>query len=219
VTKIPAEAAAAGVLLYRRLNGGAAMNYKKWLAVAGCALSMNAMAAGIPGLRGGDHLGLTVPKLDEAVAFFTDVIGCVPVFKLGPFKADNDWMQVHLNVNPRAEIPQIQTMRCGHGLNLEIFQYTSPDQNTTGPKNSDIGGHHLAFYVDDMAKAVEHLKKHNVKMQGEPTVMKDGPSAGETWMYFLAPWGMQLELVSYPKGKAYEKGAKTKLWSAKNPGK
>ncbi|MEQ1881117.1 MAG: VOC family protein, partial [Burkholderiales bacterium] len=135
------------------------------------------------------------------------MIGCVPVFKLGPFKADNDWMQVHLNVNPRAEIPQIQTMRCGHGLNLEIFQYTSPDQNATGPKNSDIGGHHLAFYVDDMAKAVEHLKKHNVKMQGEPTVMKDGPSAGEAWMYFLAPWGMQLELVSYPKGRQDSTGA------------
>ena len=49
--------------------------------------------------------------------------------------------------------------------------------------------------------------------------MKDGPSAGETWMYFLAPWGMQLELVSYPKGKAYEKTSKTRLWSAKKPAK
>jgi catechol 2,3-dioxygenase-like lactoylglutathione lyase family enzyme len=178
-----------------------------------------AAAGGLPGLRGGDHLGITVPKLDDAVRFFVDVIGCEAFYKLGPFKADNDWMQVHLNVNPRAEIPQIRVVRCGHGINLEIFEYTAPDQNRALPRNSDIGGHHLAFYVDDMAKAVAHLRKHNVKMLGDPTVMKDGPSAGETWMYFLAPWGMQLELVSYPKGKAYEKDYKSRLWSARNPGR
>lgn len=195
------------------------MKICKLLGAGVLCISISAAAAGLPGLRGGDHLGITVPRLDEAVNFFVDVIGCEAFYKLGPFKADNDWMQVHLNVNARAEIPQIRVVRCGHGINLEIFQYTSPDQNTTLPKNSDIGGHHLAFYVDDMAKAVAHLKKHNVKMQGEPTVMKDGPSAGETWMYFLAPWGMQLELVSYPKGKAYEKDYKTRLWSAAKPAK
>ena len=31
-----------------------------------------------------------------------------------------------------------------------------------------------------------------------------GPSAGQTWVYFLSPWGMQLELLSYPQGKGYE---------------
>ncbi len=32
-------------------------------------------------------------------------------------------------------------------------------------------------------------------------------SAGQRWRYFLAPWGMQFELVSYPGGKAYERDA------------
>ena len=40
---------------------------------------------------------------------------------------------------------------------------------------------------------------------GEPTCMTEGPTAGESWVYFLAPWGMQLELVSYPQGKAYSR--------------
>lgn len=195
------------------------MKLKSLLAIAVCAVPMQVLAGGLPGMRGADHLGFTVPKLDDAVKFFTDVIGCEPFYKLGPFKADNDWMEMHLNVNPRAEIPQIRTMRCGSGLNLEIFEYTAPEQNRNLPRNSDIGGHHLAFYVDDMAKAVEHLKKHGVKMLGEPTTMTQGPSAGETWLYFLAPWGMQLELVSYPKGKAYEKETKGRLWNPTMPGK
>lgn len=29
----------------------------------------------LPGLRGADHIGMTVPNLDEAVEFFVDVIG------------------------------------------------------------------------------------------------------------------------------------------------
>ena len=74
----------------------------------------------------------------------------------------------------------------------------------------------IAFFVDDMAKAVAHLKKHNVNMFGEPTVMGEGPSAGESWMYFLAPWGVQMEQVTY-KAKAYEKDFKGKLWNPTAP--
>ncbi len=54
------------------------------------------------------------------------------------------------------------------------------------------------------------------KMFGEPTVMAEGPSAGEAWMYFLAPWGVQMELVTY-KNKAYEKDFKSRLWNPTAP--
>ena len=180
------------------------------------ALSGAASAGGLPGMRGADHIGITVPDLQQAVDFLVNVIGCEAFYKLGPFKAENDWMEVHLNVNPKAEIPTMQLVRCGHGTNLEVFQWSSPDQKNTPPRNSDAGGHHIAFFVDDMAKAVAHLKKHNVKMFGDPTVMGEGPSAGESWMYFSAPWGVQMEIVSY-KAKAYEKDFKGKLWNPTAP--
>lgn len=54
-------------------------------------------------------------------------------------------------------------------------------------------------------------------MFGEPTVMGEGPSAGEAWMYFLAPWGANMELVTY-KNKAYEKEFKGRLWNPTAPG-
>jgi glyoxylase I family protein len=41
-------------------------------------------------------------------------------------------------------------------------------------------------------------------MLGEPTA-SSGPSLGQRWVYFLAPWGMQFELVSYPHGKAFDR--------------
>jgi hypothetical protein len=35
----------------------------------------------------------------------------------------------------------------------------------------------------------------------DPTASRNA-SAGQRWLYFLSPWGMQFELVSFPKGKA-----------------
>ncbi len=175
------------------------------------------LAEGLPGLRGPDHVGFTVPDLGAAVAFFTDVMGCEAFYSLGPFSGgDSTWMQDHLNVDPKAEIPKLSLVRCGNGANLEIFQYTAPDQKTVLPRNSDIGGHHIAFYVDDMTKAVDHLTSKGVKVLGQPTTMTEGPSKGETWVYFLAPWGMQLELVSYPEGKAYEADFQNRLWDPRS---
>lgn len=172
---------------------------------------------GMPGLRGTDHIGFTVPDLEQAVDFFVNVIGCEPFYELGPFEADDDWMAEHLNVHPRTVMKRLKFLRCGHGTNFELFEYQAPDQNPVQPKNSDIGGHHLAFYVDDFDAAVAHLKQHGVRFQGTPTVRTAGPSAGQTWIYFLTPWDMQCELVSFPDGKGYEKETDARLWHTVNP--
>jgi catechol 2,3-dioxygenase-like lactoylglutathione lyase family enzyme len=174
---------------------------------------------GLPGLRGTDHIGFTVPNLEEAIRFFVEVIGCEAFYELGPFEFDDDWMSTHLNVHPRAVMKKLKFLRCGHGSNFELFEYEAPDQNVNQPKNSDVGGHHLAFYVDDFDTALAHLRSHGVQILGEPTVRTVGPSAGQTWVYFLAPWGMQLELVSFPDGKGYEQDTDRRLWHPAMPDK
>ena len=168
----------------------------------------------IPGIRGIDHIGVTVPDVDQAVTFFHDVIGCSEAFRFGPFMDDKGtFMQDLVNVNPRAVIKQIVMMRCGQGSNIELFQYSAPEQRTEEPKNSDYGGHHIAFYVKDIKTAVDKAKAAGLKTFLGPFPIKEGPAAGQSITYVLTPWGMQLELISYPKGMAYEKGAKTRLWA------
>lgn len=166
---------------------------------------------GLPGLRGVEHIGFTVPDLDEATRFFVEVIGCELVYSLGPFRSDDDWMAQHLHVHPRAVMRELRFFRCANGPNFEIFQYEAPDQYPVPPRNSDVGGHHLGFYVDDLDAAVRYLRSHGVSVLGEPTA-SSGPSAGQRWVYFLTPWGMQLELVSFPHGKAYATNSRTLLW-------
>jgi catechol 2,3-dioxygenase-like lactoylglutathione lyase family enzyme len=167
---------------------------------------------GIPGLRGTEHIGFTVPDLDAAVDFFVDVIGCEAFYELGPFRPEGTRMPEKLNVHPETVMRRLRFLRCGHGPNFEIFEYEAPDQKREPPRNSDIGGHHLAFYVEDFDAALAYLRGRGVRILGEPTVRTAGPSAGQTWVYFLTPWGMQCELVSYPRGKGYEAETDRRLW-------
>jgi catechol 2,3-dioxygenase-like lactoylglutathione lyase family enzyme len=163
----------------------------------------------IPGLRRVDHFGFTVPDLDEATHFLVDVLGCEYLYSLGPygpFPDDDDWMLQHLNCHPRASIPENRFFRLDGRTIFEVFAYTSPDQHLVPPRNSDIGGHHIALYVDDLDVAVTHLREQGVQVLGEPTASK-GAHEGQRWVYFLSPWGLQFELVSYPDGKAVDRVA------------
>ena len=181
--------------------------------------TVTARADGIPTLRGHDHTGITVPDIKQATDFFVNVIGCKEAMSFGPFSDDKtDFMQQLVNVNPRAVINQITLVRCGFGSNIELFQYTSPDQKNMTPKNSDIGGYHIAFYVDDIKAAKAYLDSKGVKTFFNLPV-DQGPAAGQSIFYFLAPWCLQMEAISYPTGMAYEKTSPIKLWSPTDPAK
>ena len=169
--------------------------------------------SGLPGLVGTEHIGFTVPDVDAAVRFFVEVIGCTKAYEIGPFMADDDWMARQLGVHPRATLRKLVMLRCKTGPNFELFEYEVEGQVVTPPANSDVGGNHLGFYVQDIAAAVAYLKARGVTVQGDVVTMQDGPSKGLSWVYFLAPWGMQLELVSAPVGQAVTAQNPDALWS------
>ncbi len=170
------------------------------------------------GLRGIDHIGFTVPDLEEAHRFLVDVLGAVHIYTLGGKRGDDDWMRTHLGVHPRTVIREIRFYRLGSGANLEVFDYEPADGQASQPRNSDLGGHHLALYVDDLDVAMATLRARGVVFMGEPTTSAQA-ALGQRWVYFTSPWGMQFELVSFPAGKAYEAAAEVKLWHPAHPSK
>jgi glyoxylase I family protein len=156
----------------------------------------------MPGLRRFDHVGFTVPDIEEAHRFLVEVLGCEYLYTLGPFEAEGDWMTTHLNVHPHTRMLN-RWFRCGDQAVFEVFHYEAPDQRDAMPRNSDIGGHHVGLYVDDIDAAVDHLRLAGIRVFDGPTASK-GPAYGNRWIYFLSPWGMQFELVCYPDGKAWD---------------
>ena len=84
------------------------------------------MSGGLPGLTRLDHVGFTVPDLEEASRFLVDVLGCEYMYTLGPFRHDDsDWMLEHLNVDPRAVMRELHFFRCGGQAVFEVFEYAA----------------------------------------------------------------------------------------------
>jgi catechol 2,3-dioxygenase-like lactoylglutathione lyase family enzyme len=151
-----------------------------------------------------DHVGLTVPDLDAAVAFYTETFGASVLFRMGPFDSRDmprmpdgrDWAEAHLNV-PGARLTLVMLQLCSN-LRLELFRYDLPaDARSTPPRNCDMGAQHIAFSVESLDAAASYLRARNVRMMAGPLVVPSGPAAGMRVQYFLDPWGNQLELVEY----------------------
>jgi catechol 2,3-dioxygenase-like lactoylglutathione lyase family enzyme len=172
-----------------------------------------ARADGIPSMVGVDHIGMTVPKIQDGIDFFTKVLGCQYVYTAGPF-ADpkGKWMETNLAVDAGASTT-LAMVRCGPTQNIELFEYDAKDQVKTPMKNSDVGGFHLAFYVTDLKQAVDYLKTvPGVQVLGDPTPVSGQPNGGETFVYFKTPWGANMELLTYPRGLDYEKTTDKRLF-------
>ena len=171
----------------------------------------------VPGLLGIDHVGITVPDVAAAAAWFEDVLGGINPLTFGPFSdPTGDFMQQLVDVDPRAVVDQIRVIRVGNGPGVELFQYEAPDQDQTFRKNSDWGGHHIAFYVRHIDKAVEYLQAKGVQKRFGPFAVTAGPAAGQTINYFQTPFGTDIELISYPHGMAYQRTAPIPLWDPRD---
>ena len=180
---------------------------------------MTDTARGIPTARNVDHVAYTVADLPAAVDFFVDVLGGELVYREGPLSREDDWMAEHLDVHPRA-VADIAMIRLGPTCNVELFQYTAPDQRADPPRNHDVGGHHLAIAVEDIDAAVEYLAGHpGVEILGGPETIVTGPIAGNRWTYLRTPIGITLELLSIPDGSLpYEKETTARRYAGEQGG-
>jgi catechol 2,3-dioxygenase-like lactoylglutathione lyase family enzyme len=159
----------------------------------------------IPGLEGMDHVGITIRNLDEAVIFYSTLLGAKEIFRLGPFDARDfdavdgkDWAEAHVNVKDGRFT--LAMLEYGNGSRLELFQYDRPDDRREAPpKNSDLGGHHIAFKVIDLDKVLELRDLFSLRFLAGPIEITEGPAAGQRIIYVLDPWDNQLELVEYER--------------------
>ncbi len=167
--------------------------------------------AGLPGLRGVDHVGITVPDIEQATAFFVDVLGCELLYEREP--PSDDSPRDRLGVPAGSRIQAVRFLRCANGANIELFEFSSPDQREYFPRPSDVGIQHLAIYVDDLDAAAEHLRRHGVSLMSGPNPLP-GPEAGEgnRFIYARTPWGLTVELISYPAPMAYEQHSEVRRW-------
>ena len=159
------------------------------------------------------HIGVTVPDIKEAIAFFEAVFGAVDVFHTGPFDVDDAFMKGKLGAGPHTRIRDLVFLRCGNGTSLELFEYSGEDSTARPKRVSEVGGVHLCFEVEDVFASTERLKAQGIRFLDGPNTVTEGPLAGFNWVYFDAPWGQSLEIASFDK-LGYETTSPHRLWRA-----
>jgi catechol 2,3-dioxygenase-like lactoylglutathione lyase family enzyme len=164
-------------------------------------------------VHGVQHIGLTVPDMEQAIDFFTTLFGAETVMAIDGVDVDDTFMMRRLGVPAGRRIKDQRVIRCGNGGNLELFEYSGETETPAIKNNSEVGACHIAFEVDDAFAAAERLREADVDVLEGPTLIDSGPMEGLTWVYLRAPWGQYLELVSMGGPLGYEGDGGPVMWS------
>lgn len=176
----------------------------------------------LPGRTALDHVGLTVPNLEQAIDYFVELLGCELVFTAGPY--DNvGWTWEGENA-PETATVRVAVVTHDHTHNIELLEYTNKPRTAAGevPRPSDPGGAHIAFYVEDIDGVVEKVRQYpGVRLLGEVDLELGTPISGTRWIYTLSPWGQVVEFMNYKPGLPYEESTDKRIalpsWAYESP--
>lgn len=166
-------------------------------------------------IRGIDHIGLTVPDLEQATVFFQQAFDAKVLYDTlprseGP-KGDAETAD-RLGVPHSTQEQAIRMLRLPNGPGVELFEFTGPRQHDPALP-CDLGWQHIALYADDLDAAISSVIDAGGRMLSEPQPLP-GPEAGprNRFVYCRTPWGSTLELLSYPDEQPYTEETSLRRW-------
>ncbi len=147
------------------------------------------------GFRGIHHIGISVPCLTRAKAFYVDKLGFA-LLDESHFPASDEGDQV---LNLQDADSHVLMLRAGN-LFLEIFEFHHPEPATQSDRPvSDHGYTHFAMEVDDIHEAYAYLEEAGVQWHHTPI------EAGEGYLmtYGRDPFGNVIEIQQLVDGLSY----------------
>lgn len=154
-------------------------------------------------LRGLDHIGITVPNVNDASDFLVKAFDAKVLYDVQP--EDKKPMagqetEQQLGIPKGAKIVHMRLVQIGEGPTIELFQFQNVEQNNAVGLN-DFGIQHFCLYCDD----IESCAKQFVAAGG--TLLSEihrlaGVEEGNNnkGVYGKTPWGSLVELITYPNG-------------------
>ena len=163
-------------------------------------------------IRAIEHIGITVPDLEQATTFFAEAFGAEKIYDMIDAPLSGPGIESGLGVPQGATIEAIRMLRLGNGPNLELFVYSGVGQREPVLPN-DFGIQHFCVYVDDIDAAATRLEKAGANLLSAPVELPGGDAGpGNRYLYARTPWGSTIELVTYPSPQAYESRTELRRW-------
>jgi len=134
---------------------------------------------------GVNHAGFVVSDLAAASAFFVDVLGFDALPRKGatsdPDGRMTDWFGVDGGAASRWAFFFLG------GSVIELMEWSARDRNETSPRNSDVGGRHLALSTANLDEAV-------ARIAAQPGVtVREKTETG--FIYVATPFGLEIQLM------------------------
>ncbi|MCM2129379.1 antibiotic biosynthesis monooxygenase [Larsenimonas rhizosphaerae] len=166
-------------------------------------------------VRGVDHLGMTVPDLEQATRFFNKAFGAVTLYDVQPADAEpmaGPEVESQLGLSPGTSITHMRLLRLGEGPCFELFEMKGAVQRPAASLQ-DIGLTHPGIYVDDIDQAAERLEMAGGKLLSPPHgLARNEGGERNAGLYAYTPWGMLIELLTYPDGITYPDTSPATRW-------
>jgi len=122
-------------------------------------------------LRKIEHVGIQVRDLDRSIKFYTDVLGLT--------------LRRRLRLNDTTELAFLPLGDSEIELICKSTDYVFAQEGIV---------HHLTFRVDDVAVALDHLRRHGVQLIHEQPLTLE--HLGTRIAFFWGPDGEKLELFA-----------------------
>lgn len=117
-------------------------------------------------VRAIDHIGITVPNIEEASTFLEKAFGATVLYD-NVVKADKPQQgadtEAKLGLTKGAAIVHMRMMRIGDGASIELFEMKVPGERKENIIPSDLALQHFAVYTDD----IEESKKKFIAAGGK----------------------------------------------------
>ncbi|WZV97690.1 VOC family protein [Kosakonia sp. BYX6] len=168
-------------------------------------------------VRGIDHIGITVPNIEEATRFLTEALGAELIYQsVSPQDKDldNDAQQKTLRLVPGTVVKAVSMLKLQHGPGIELFEMQGPSQR--GPlRANDFGLQHFAVYADDIDAALQRFADAGGEVFTAPQPLGFATEKGEgnCFCYGSTPWGSIVEFISRPSPMPYEHETPLRRWT------
>jgi catechol 2,3-dioxygenase-like lactoylglutathione lyase family enzyme len=139
-------------------------------------------------IHGIDHTALSVPDMDQAIEFYSGVLGFEVEMNAG-WPSGAKPLDDLVGLEDSAS--KVAMLRLGD-TKLELFQYQNPEGKAQDPDRPvcDHGIIHLCLAVSGIEEEYERLKKVGVRFNSSPIDM-----GRECCVYGRDPFGNVLELI------------------------
>ena len=173
------------------------------------------------GIRGIDHIGLTVPDIVAAERFLIDGLGAEFIYEtlnrtMPHFEGPAT--EQMLRGPPGPQVSVIRMYRMAYGPGIELFEYSRVDGQRPPLRGCDVGWQHIALYVDNMEVAIRRATTAGAELLNEPwDLIRAESGPGNRFCFLKAPFGALIELITYPSSQPYEAQTQLRRWKPHLP--